>query len=198
MHAAYAMTLWHYFAIFLLASSLLGAVLGLLLMFRQEMFQDISRVANRWISTVHLERMLDCSISLERWFHRNHRAVGMFIVLGALYILAYFGLHFDKAGVLRHLGAVLPVALLDALVPAALLGAALALCAGCVLWLRPELLGGIEAYANRWISAQRVSELLDARYHHLDELAQRYARPTGLLLLVASVWLFFLMLRVLL
>lgn len=197
----YIWVLWRALAIFLLVGALFGAALGLLLIFRLPLAQGISRVANQWISTQRLELMLDRSISLEQWFQRNHKPAGMLIVLGALYILAYFGFQFDHAYATRQLSGALPAGLagvlLDAGVLTAWVGAVLALFAGLVLWLRPESLRGVEARANRWISLQQIGAALDAPHRQVDDFVQRHAREAGWLLLVGSIYLFFLMFRTL-
>src|SRR5665811_25885 len=126
--------LWRALAIFLLIGALLGVVLGLLLIFKPRLLERINRVANRWVSTRHINQWLDRSISIERWFYRHHRPLGIAIILGSGYILVDFGLLFDKASALQHLPRYLSVSLmgvlLDALVLIMLLGAALTLFAG--------------------------------------------------------------------
>jgi hypothetical protein len=193
--------LWRVLAIFLLIGALLGALLGLLLIFKSPLIQCVNRVANRWISMRRFERLLDRSISLERWFHKHHKPTGMAIVLGALYMLVYFGFEFDKAYVLQRLSSAVPAALLggllDALVLISLTGAAVALCVGLIFWLRPSLLRGIEAGANRWISLRHATEVLDVPHNQVEYFAQRYSREVGWLLLLGSVFLFFLMFRLL-
>lgn len=193
--------LWRALAVFLLIGALSGAMLGLLLIFNSPLIQSVNRVANRWISTRHFEHLLDHSINLERWFHRYHKAAGMFIVLGALYILVFFGFQFDKATALQGLRTVLPAALLggllDALVLASLFGASVAMCIGLFYWLRPSLLRSIEAGANRWISLRPVTEALDVPHNLVESYVERHSRRIGWLILVGSVYLFFLMFRLL-
>ena len=193
--------LWRVLAIFLLIGALLGALLGLLLIIKSPLIQSINRVANRWISMRQFERLLDRSISLEHWFHRHHRAVGIVMMLGALYMLVYFGFQFDKAYVLQRLSGAVPAkllgGLLDALVLLSLIGAAVALCVGTVFWLRPSLLRGIEAGANRWVSLRPVTEALDVPHNQVEDYVQRHSRQSGWLLLLGGIYLFFLMFRLL-
>lgn len=202
MHAGLTnILLWRALAIFLLTGALLGTLLGLLLIFKPPLIESINRVANRWISTRHFERLLDRSVSLERWFHRHHRAAGMFIVLGSLYILGYFGFQFDKAYMLQRLSSAVPAkllgGLLDALVLTSLTGAAVALCVGLFLWLRPSLLRGIEAGANRWVSLRQATEVLDVSHNQVESFVLHHSRQAGWLMLVGSIYLFFLMFRLL-
>lgn len=191
--------LWQSLAIFLLLGALLGILLGLLLIFRPQSMHAVNGMANRWISTRHLNQMLDRSVSVEHWFYHHHRPVGMAAVLGATYILIYFGLLFDREVAVRHLGNLGPVhlfeGLLDALVLSSLLGAAVAFMVGLFLWLRPSLLRDIEVEANRWVSTRRATKVLDVPRDQVDRMVERHARRVGWLLLLGSLYLFFVMAR---
>jgi hypothetical protein len=193
--------LWRDLAIFLLIGALLGVVLGLLLIFWPRILARINSVANYWISMRHIDRMLDRSISIELWFYRHHRILGMLIILGAGYILVYFGFLFDKATALQALSRYGPVKLLDGLlnfvVITSLTGAVVALLAGFVLWLRPGLLRDIEADANKWVSSRRATKVLDVQHGQVDQYVVRHARQVGWLLLLCSIYLFFVTFRLL-
>jgi len=191
--------LWEDLAIFLLFSALLGMLLGLLLIFKPGIVERLNRGANRWISTRHINRWLDRSISIEHWLYHHHRATGIVIVVGASYILVYFGMLFDRAYELQRLGGQLPprllASLLDALVLGSLVGGAVALIAGLFLWLRPSLLRGMEEEANQWVSSRRATKMLDVPHGQVDLFVARHAQRVGWLLLLASIYLFFLMFR---
>jgi len=193
--------LWRALAIFLMVGALLGISLGLLLIFRPQLLGCVNRVANRWISTRHISQFLDRSISIERWFYRHHRPLGILVMLGAGYILAYFGLLFDKAIALQRLTRYVPAklldGLLDALVLASLLGGATALIAGLFIWLRPSLLRGMEKEANQWVSTRRATKVLDVPHDQVDRFVARHARRAGWLLLLGSIYLFFALFRLL-
>jgi len=193
--------LWRDLAIFLLIGALLGVALGLLLILRPRLLERVSHVADRWVSMRHIDRLLDRSISIEHWFYRHHRSLGILLILGAGYILVYFGFLFDKAAapllMPRYLPAKLLDGLLDALVFAALLGAAVALLVGFFLWLRPSLLHGVEAEANQWVSSRRATKLLDVPHDQVDRFVARHARQAGWLLLLGSLYLFFVLFRLL-
>lgn len=193
--------LWRSLALFLLVVALAGVALALLLIFRPHFLERVNRVANRWISTRHLNQMLDRSISVERWFYRHHQPAGMAVVAGAAYLFVYFGMLFDKPDALHYMTGRVPLAmlggLLDALVLGALTGAAAALMVGLFLWLRPSLLHGMEDEANQWVSSRRATRLLDVPHDQVDRFVARHARATGWLLLVGSIYLFFAMFRLL-
>src|ERR1035437_6885279 len=182
--------LWRALAIFLLIGALLGVVLGLLLIFKPQLLERINRVANRWVSTRHINQWLDRSVSIERWFYRHHRPMGIAIILGAGYILVYFGLLFDKVSALRLLPRYLPASLmgglLDALALVMLLSAALSLLAGFFIWLWPSLLRGMEKGANQWVSSRSATKVLDVPHGQVDLFIARHAQSAGWLLLLGS------------
>jgi hypothetical protein len=191
--------LWRALAIFLLGGALSGIALALLLIFKPHLLERINRVANRWISMRHIDRPLDRIISIEQWFYQYHRLLGILVILGAGYILVYFGLLFDKVAALKHLAGYVPSrlldGLLDALVLGALLGAVVALLVGLFLWLRPSLLRGIEEEANQWVSSRRATKVLDVPHSQVDRYVARHARRIGWLLLLGSIYLFFVLFR---
>lgn len=191
--------LWHDLAIFLLIGALLGILLGLLLILKPRYLQRLNHVANRWVTTRRFNRWLDRSVSIENWFYQHHRAVGVVVVLAAIYILIFFGVQFDKAYTMQHLSGRLPAkllgGLLDALVLASLVGGAVALIAGLFLWLRPSMLRGMEEDANQWVSSRRATKILDVPRDQVDQFVVRHAQRTGWLLLLSSIYLFVLMFR---
>lgn len=193
--------LWQSLAIFLLIAALLGILLGLLLTFKPDLMERINRVANRWISMRQIDRLLDRVISLEHWFYQYHRPLGILVILGAAYILVYFGVLFDKTIALQRLAGFAPRelmdGLLDALVLASLIGAVAALFVGLLLWLRPSLLRGFEEEANQWISSRRAIKVLDVPHDQVNRFVARHMRQIGYLLLLGSLYLFFAMFRLL-
>lgn len=193
--------LWRALAIFLLIGALLGVVLALLLIFKPHLLGRVNRVANRWISTRHVGQAMDRSISIEHWFYQHHRVTGIVVVLGATYIFIYFGILFDKAILLQRWSSHVPLklldGLLDALVLGALVGAAVALLVSLFLWLRPSLLRGIEEEANQWVSTSRAAQMLDVPHDQLDRFVARHAQRVGWLLLLGSIYLFFVLFRLL-
>ena len=195
--------LWRDLAIFLLFGAVLGILLGLLLIIRPQFVERLNHVANRWISTRHVNRWLDRSVSIEQWFYQHHRAVGGVIVLGAAYIFIYFGMLFDRPYTLQHFRVIdrlppkLLESLLDALVLGALLWGTVAFLVGLFLWFRPSLLRGMEEEANKWVSSRRATKVLEIPRDDADRFVMRHAQRTGWLILLASFYLFFVVFRLL-
>lgn len=190
---------WRDLAIFLLFGALLGVLLGMLLISSPKVVERISSIANHWISTRRLNQMLDRSISIEHWFYQHHRMIGLFIVLGAVYMFIYFGGLFDKPSLLRYLNGAAPKVVLDILIDAMVLcmlvGAAVALMAGLFLAFRPSLLRDLEAGTNKWVSSRSASKGLDVQRGQVDSFVLLHAQRTGWLLLLGSIYLCFAMFR---
>ena len=191
--------LWRALVIFLLIGALTGVAVSLLLIFKPPLLARTSRMANRWISTGSMDQLLNRSIGIEQWFYQQHRLLGILITSGACYILLYFGLLFDKPATLQSLTGYAPNwlrdILLDSLVLASLTGAVVALFVGLFLWLRPSMLRGIETSANQWISSDRAVMALEVPHDQVERFVANHLQRVGWLLLVASIYLFFVLFR---
>lgn len=194
MNPDIAELLWRDLEIFLLVGALLGVMLGLLLAFRPQLLPGINRVANRWISMRHADRLLDKSIDIDHWCYQHHRMMGILVILGAGYVLVHFGFVFNKESALRSLAGYMPnmllEGLLDALVIISLLGATVAVLVGLFLWLKPGLLHGVEKEANLWVSSRRATKALNVPHDEVERYVEHHARLVGWLLLMGSAILF--------
>jgi hypothetical protein len=128
--------------------------------------------------------------------------LGLLVIVGASYMLVYFGWQLDKAAALHALGVHLnsplwAAVLLPALLLVARLGGVLALLVGAIYWIRPSLLKGFETGSNQWLSFRRATKVLDIQRGEIDQLVEYQAQRVGWLLLVASIYLLVLMLRLL-
>jgi hypothetical protein len=192
--------LWRALAIFLLIGALAGIALSMLLIFKPHVIERVNRVANHWVSMRRISQVMDRSIRMERWFYRHHRVLGFLVIVGAGYMLFYFGWLLDKAAALHALGIYLnnpswAAALLPALLLVARLSGALALLVGIIYWIRPSLLKGFETGSNQWLSFRRATKVLDIQRGEIDQLVERHAQRVGWLLLLGSIALFVVMLH---
>lgn len=191
--------LWRDLVILLLICAPLGVAVSLLLIIKPQLMERLNRIANHWVSARHLNQFLDQSISIEHWFYRYHRAFGVVVMLGAVYIFVYFGIMFDKSYALQHLNWKIPISLidglLDALVLSSLTGAVVAFMVGLFLWLRPSLLRGIETEANQWVSSRQAIKMLEVPRDQIELFVARHAQRVGWLLLLGSISLFFIAFR---
>lgn len=180
--------------IFLVVGSLAGMVVGALLVLRPQSLQRISQLCNRWISTRHLDQSLERSVSLDPWFYRFRRTAGTLTLLGSLYIIYFFTVSMDRAGIMSglanyfYLPSSLVGALLDATVLSALLGALFAGFISLFLLLRPSMLREFEQGANQWLSLRRALKPMEIPRHDVDEYVFKYGHQAGTLLVVGSLY----------
>ena len=195
------MQLWRYLAVFLLVCAPLGVILSLLLIFKPQSFERINHFLNRWITARRLSELLDRGISIEHWFYRHHKGFGAAVMMGSLYVFIYFVFLFDKAYALQNLNWKIPrrmiAALLDSLVLGSLTGAVVAFLVGLFLWLRPSLLRDIEVDANKWVSSRQAIKIMDVPRDQVDRFITHHTRRFGWLLLLGSLYLFFITFRAL-
>jgi hypothetical protein len=180
--------------LFLMAGSLAGLVVGVLLLWHPERLRAINNILNRWISTRRIDKPLERSIVLDPWFYRYRRTSSTLVLLASAYLLYFFTAGIDRTNTIlvlsRHFS--LPPGfvgvLLDALVLSALLGAALAAFVSLFLLWRPSALREFEQSANQWVSLRRALKPLEVQRLDLDEYVSKYGRQTGILLVLGSLY----------
>lgn len=186
--------------IFLIIGSVAGLFIGALLVFRPQQFQRISTVLNLWVSTRALDKTLERSISIDAWFYRHRKIAGGFILAGGVFVLTYFTVMLDRemaiTGLAKHFQypALLIAGLLDALVLSSMLGAVCAIFVALCLMYRPSLLRGFEEGANQWVSMRKALKPMEIQRDSLNQLANQYARQTGIFLMLGGLYTLILML----
>lgn len=170
--------------ILLVTSSVAGLIVGAVLILRPHWLVRASPIANRWISTGQLDRMLNISINADSWFYRYRRASGLATFVGAMYVLYFFSVQIDKT----RAGSGYIGVLFDSMVLIALLGAALALFVSLIVLFRPSLLRKFESAANEWISLRNALKPLDISHNNVDEFTFRHAQQMGVILVLCSVY----------
>lgn len=180
--------------IFLIVGSVAGMLVGALLVFRPHRFQILSQLLNRWVSTRNLDKVLESNYSLDPWLYRHRQAVGVAILLGALFILYFFTMRLDREdaieGLAKHFQYYPSMVggLLDALVLSALLGALSAIFVALCLMFRPSLLRGFEDNANQWLSLRKALKPMEIPRDTLDRFVQRHTRQIGMFVLIGSLY----------
>lgn len=184
--------------IFLVIGSFAALVAGLWLVFRPEQFQRICAPLNRRIG---LGRSLESSINFDPWFYRHRKINSTLILLGALYALYFFSVQLDRLPAIEAMAGSLhyPQPLvgrwLDAVVLVAMTGALCAIFVALFILFRPSLLRDIEQEFNQWLSLRRVLEPLEMPRDGLDRLVLRFARQSGILLLLGGLYTLVLLLE---
>lgn len=170
--------------IFLVTSSVAGLIVGAVLILRPHWLLRAGPIANRWISTGQLDRMLNISINADSWFYRYRRASGLATLAGAMYVLYFFSVQIDKT----RAGSDYIGVLFDSMVLIALLGAALAVFVSLIVLFRPSLLRKFESAANEWISLRNALKPLDISHNNVDEFTFRHTQQMGVILVLCSVY----------
>jgi hypothetical protein len=185
----------HILLVFLIMAGVTGLLGSAVLMLRPDWLVVFGKYANRWISTRKYERAIERTINFDRWFYRHARSGGVLLLSGACWIVLYFTVYFDKAGLAAILSSENASALremdrlLDGAVLLALAGGVFAAMASLFLLLRPSLLRDFEQEANRWVSTRRALRPLDIEHGELDGYVLRHYRVIGVLLLFISVFI---------
>ena len=186
--------------IFLVIGSLAGLLVGALLVFRPQRFQRIGALLNRWVSTRHLDKLLESSYSLDPWLYRYRHVTGTLILLGALFVLYFFTVQMDRtaaiAGLVKRFSypPSLVGGLLDALVLIALSGALCAVLVALFMLFRPSLLRDFEHGANQWLSLRKALKPMEIPRDNLDRYVLRHARQIGIFLLLGGLYTLVLLL----
>ena len=179
---------------FLIFSSVIGLLVGAVMILRPEWLARLGSYANKWVSTRKLARPMSKSIEVEHWFYRYNRWSGILLIAAAVYIIYMFTVQLARASLLatfvkmRIIQFALLEPLLDTLVLFFLAGAVLAVLIGLFLIFRPSLLRDLEAGANQRVSVRQSLKPVEIPHDKLDKLVIRHTALTGVLILGASLY----------
>lgn len=179
---------------FLMLGSVAGLILGGIMILRPRWLVHASLIANRWISTRHIDKFLETSINIDSWFYRYRRVSGSVTLAGAIYILYYFSAQIDKTSVISGLAKRFRMptayisALYDPMVLIAILGSAFVLFISLFVLYRPSLFSKFEHGANEWVSLRRTMKPLEIVRNSVDEFSFRHTLPIGVMLVMGSVY----------
>ncbi|GMQ97335.1 MAG: hypothetical protein BMS9Abin15_1047 [Gammaproteobacteria bacterium] len=172
--------------------AVVGVVIGLLMMLAPDKLSMINRVMNRSFSTRRSLRWLETSTNFEHFFYRHHKPFGVAIIVGSGLSLVNTAYAWTKRDVLlglyEDIHPYLAGPALDITIVALGIGTLFTLAVGVVVLLRPSLLKGLEAHANRWISTRQAFRFMEKEIHVADTTPARAPRVLGLLLLIGSLY----------
>lgn len=179
---------------FLILGSVVGLIVGAILIFRPHWLARASSHTNRWISTRNFDKFLETAIDVDSWFYRYRRASGAVLLAGAVYILYFFTMQVNEASTITALAARFHVpvayfgALFDPVRVVSLTGVTFALLVSLLLLFRPGLFRKFEQRANVWVSLRREMKPLEILRHGVDEFAFSHTQQTGMMLMLGSVY----------
>lgn len=165
---------------------------GLLMLLVPGWLLRMSEKVNLWIDTSVWFRKLDEQQHFERLFYRHHVLMGLLIVAGSLYSLWFIWRL--QGGELAALLPVMANPVLQEIVQVSLAcfllaGNLFALLVGLVVLLRPSLLKGLEAWANRWVASDQALGRLDRQVDVAERMVPGHPRLFGLLVVVGSLYI---------
>jgi hypothetical protein len=173
---------------FVCVVSLVGAALGLALIFRSSAALPFMAVMNRWVSTRQALESLEAprrvAAAPKRWLGVVLVVVGGY---AALTLIATFDV--PRLALLLKLDPRYSLAslALDALKWALVVGAVAAVLAGLMLVFFPEAWRAFELRANRWYSTGALEAAGDRPHMSLDRFVEARPRASGAVLLALSL-----------
>lgn len=178
----------------LISFGVTGLLVGVWILIWAESFLRVNRFFSQWYSTRKATKALMVPRRTERIVYRHHRPIGLAIIFGSVYVLFVLITEYDRVKVIAKLfDSTYPT--MDWLAPG--LAIALGVCTlfalviGGFLLVRPSLLKGFEAWANRWVSARRVTKAMDTMHEGPDRLLARRPRLVAGLLILGSLYVLF-------
>jgi hypothetical protein len=183
----------------LVLGSVAGLILGATLILRPHGLARVNLIANRWISTRHIDRFLETAINFDSLFYRYRLASSLVALAGAIYILYYFGVQIDRGSVTStlatrfHIPAVYVSVMFGPIQLIAILGAAFTLFASLFVLFLPGQFRKFEHGANEWVSLRHAMKPLEILRTNVDEFTLRHTLPIGVMLVLCSVYTFALL-----
>ncbi|MEW6314276.1 MAG: hypothetical protein AB1513_09600 [Pseudomonadota bacterium] len=180
------------FLMFVGVGCVFALLFGIGMMVRPHIVLKLNDYTSRWIATDRLSHPLDRIFRIERFVYRNHRVMGTLILGGSLFVLYVFLFNFDQKVTITVLTREMPRALvawlLEAMVILLSVGSMFAAIVGALLFVRPSLMRGFEAAANRWRATDETLMRLDVMRDFPDRFIERHIRVVGMLVVLGSLY----------
>lgn len=177
--------------VFVLIVGIVGILLGLALIARNESALRLLERLNHWTSMRSALKPLEIPRDVEQGARRHPRGLGIAVLVGAAFSLYFLLVRVsasDLVALLTTSGSKAAVLWLANGLRWALIGAnVVALAIGIVLAFLPQMMGPLAAGANRWISSRRLTMKADEMDLTLDLVVRAYPRVAGTLIAIGAV-----------
>ena len=177
--------------VFVLIVGVVGILLGLALIARNASAMHLLDRLNHWTSIRPALKPLEVPHDIEQGASRHPRALGVVLLIGALFSLYFLLVRVgaaDLTAVLTTSGSMAPLLWFTNSVRWALIAAnVIALAIAVVLVLFPQLLAPLAARANHWISTRRLARKADAMDLTIDNVVRAYPRVAGILIALGAL-----------
>jgi hypothetical protein len=177
--------------IFLIIGSFFALLLGVLFLLSPEHARALSLRYSHWSSLRQPSRPLELPHSIDSYFYRQHRVIGLILLLSASYILYRFAFDYDHIVVVHLLtrifgNSILVEWLLEASLWFILPISALIAIFGAIMAIKPSALKGLETLLNRWISSRKLLQPIEKQHKSVDRWMLNRPRGLGLALTLAA------------
>lgn len=182
------------FLLILFASSLIALFTGLLFLFAPNKALKINDFLSQWVSLRQSTRHLETPYSIDKALYRQHRKLGLVIILGSTYVLYQFAFNYQHGTAVTIFGHSelnqevtdwLLSAILYFTIPLTLF----TLLFGTALTIRPSLLKTIEKRSNHWVSTRKSLQPLEAPNLSLDRWVSAHPHLFGAITTLISAYL---------
>ncbi|HUJ87027.1 MAG TPA: hypothetical protein VLX30_09275 [Burkholderiales bacterium] len=177
--------------VFVLLVGVVGILLGLGLMARNESVLRLLERLNRWISLRRALKPLEVPREIEQGVRKHPRGLGIVVLIGAAFSLYFLLLRVGASDFTALLtarsaqGALLWFA--NSVRWALIAANVVALAIGIVLAFFPQMMGPLAAGANRWVSSRRLTMKADEMDLTLDRAVRAYPRLAGVLIAIGAL-----------
>lgn len=177
---------------FAVAGSLLALVIGIAMLVKPDAVLRVNQRVTEWMAARRVTVPLNKTIKIERYVYRRHRYVGALVLCGALYTLYTLFVRFNKEDALltyaHRYNPVVVEWILESVVALLTVGSVVAALIGLVMMVRPSLLKGVEAWANRSYATPAPTQLIHAVRNRSNRLTVSAPRLLGLLICLGSLY----------
>jgi hypothetical protein len=177
---------------FALTGSLIGLVIGVGLLVATDSTLQFFRRMNRRVSMRQAAKPLEVPRDIEGGpGHRHHPVVAIAFMLGGAYAAFILFTQLSAARTVKELGITHNPVTAEVLVDAArwflIVGGLAAVALGALMLVRPHAWVALEARANQWKSTRQMMRGGEEPHDLLDRVVERFPRPAGAVLTVASL-----------
>lgn len=179
------------FLIFVVVGCAISFLIGVWMLLKPESVLRLNQYLSKWFGTEKLAAALDAPHRIEHSLYRKHRSVGVLVLAGGLYILLVMLFAFSKkaSGDLSYgLNPQIAAWLTDALGVVLVLSSVLGLVIGFFLVLRPSVFKPVEEWGNRWYTAEKPLQVMEAVHLKPDEAMLRHYRVVAALVIAGSLY----------
>lgn len=173
---------------------IVSLIIGLILLLQPSIIFRVNSRVDKKYSLRRMSKFIEVPNNVDHMFYRHHRILGIIVTLTSAYVLYYFLAVYDAAIVADFLKGSSYAFLYDILINASrlfmLICSAIIVLLGVAIFIRPSQLKTVEGWANHWISTRKPAHPLSVEHDQVNQLAYKYPRLTGLIVVILSLYAF--------